>query len=367
VAESDGHIFFYLMGSSSFEASLTLSEAQVDPRQFSGAGCGPDGDFDPEDPRCAKLTISGTVSPCDGSSCDVGLEALLAAHPQMADWPEEHGFSVSEMMISENGLWMIASYGGGSVMNADDYYSSEAIHHSANGFGGHGRLRSSGSGNGFGINHKQLEEKVKQAQEVGSRPDFGDDAAGHARWLVAKSLWTTVTTISSRKSGETFGNIRSTADGTCFGSSTGLPYFYLPKPDPTMIDVLNNNNIALSFTEAALAERVDDNGIACGGMDAEDPTCAKITLMITLIGNAVALDDDQIVLAKEAFKVQHPRAEWLSSAGGAHTGGSYYTIDVHDIMFLRNYGGPTIVTPEEYVNWKPKSFEHFGEIKLDKM
>ena len=50
IASSDGRIFFYLTEQSTFEASLTLSEAQTDPAHFEGAGCGPDGSLDPEDP-----------------------------------------------------------------------------------------------------------------------------------------------------------------------------------------------------------------------------------------------------------------------------------------------------------------------------
>lgn len=188
------------------------------------------------------------------------------------------------------------------------------------------------------------------------RPEFGDDAVGHARWIVAKSLWTTVSTVSSSKEGQPFGNIRSIADGACFLGSSGLPYFYLPGPDPSAVDIAANPKITLSFTEAALGERVGTDGTACGGKDAEDPTCAKLTLT----GRALALEGDQITAAKEAFKVQHPRASWLST-GGAHTGGNYYTLDLQEIMFLQNYGGFTTVLPAEYLSWQPDPSKLLGE------
>jgi len=189
------------------------------------------------------------------------------------------------------------------------------------------------------------------------RPAFGDDAVGHARWLVAKSLWTTVSTVSSTKQGHSFGNIRSIADGACFLASSGLPYFYLPGPDPSAVDIAADPKVTLSFTEAALGERVGTDGVACGGKDAEDPTCAKLTL----VGTARALEgDDEIEAAKQAFKVQHPRASWLSS-GGAHTGGNYYTLDLQELVFLQNYGGFTAVTPAEYLSWKPESSKLAGE------
>ena len=50
IAESNGRIFLYLSEDITFKASLTLSEAQVDPSQFFGAKCGPDGALDPQDP-----------------------------------------------------------------------------------------------------------------------------------------------------------------------------------------------------------------------------------------------------------------------------------------------------------------------------
>jgi len=332
--ESDGRIFYYLPSIDfEFKGSLTLSEAAVDPSQFDGAKCGPDGALDPEDPRCAKLTISGTISPCGDDTKEFGLQTLYASHPQMESWPEDHGFIVHEMQIEQ--LWMIANYGGGGFLAPQEYTTAEPIHHPVQGF----------------PHFRQLME-----DGVAPRPDFTNDVAGHARWLVAKSLWTTVSTIDSREEGQAFGNIRSVVDGGCFLDSSGLPYFYLPSPDPTAIDVNAKNSIVLSFTEAALASRVLD-GATCGGMDAMDPTCARINL----VGTAKELDgDEQVQRAEASFAAQHPRAEWLSQ-GGAHTGGSYYTIDIESIEFLRNYGGYAVLTVEDYVGWEPDAEGYDGE------
>ena len=54
MAESDGRLFFYLMENATFPATITLSEAQVDPSQYFGARCGPDGALDPQDPVSRK-------------------------------------------------------------------------------------------------------------------------------------------------------------------------------------------------------------------------------------------------------------------------------------------------------------------------
>jgi len=107
-----------------------------------------------------------------------------------------------------------------------------------------------------------------------------------------------------------------------------------------------------------LAERLGDDGSACGGMDAEDPTCAKLTL----IGHATPLDDAQVESAKRAFGAQHPRAKWLAS-GGAHTGGGFFTLEVTEIIFLRSYGGFTNLSPEAYLSWKPDLGKLPGEVQ----
>jgi len=447
IAEFDGRIFFYLMkeeqGGTAFNAALTFSEAQVDTSQYFGAKCGPDGVLDPQDPRCAKLTITGVISPCNTTTKQLALDTLFATHPQMAHWPEGHGFVPHEMKINEeDGLWMLANFGGGGLFGAADYYGVvEPVHHAAKGFtpgrrryleeggdpeyldvydespgvgehrhdhAGH-RGRSEGYGRGEhrhdhgewhgrgeghdhgghdhgghdhgghdhgghdhgghdhgghdhgGHDHGEHQAEVRTTTPLPllPRPKFGRDAAGHARWIVAKSLWTTVSTISSTNADRPFGNIRSIADGECFLDSTGLPYFYLPAPDPTAIDIESNDKIALSFAEASLAERLGDDGSACGGKDAEDPTCAKLTL----IGRAKPLEDDaRVASARRAFGAQHPRAEWLAR-GGAHTGGSFYTLEVTEITFLRSYGGYTDLSPEAYLSWKPDLGKLPGEVQ----
>lgn len=128
--------------------------------------------------------------------------------------------------------------------------------------------------------------------------------------------------------------------------SSGLPVFYLPTPDPTNIDVGDNPTIALTFTEAALAERVDDDGKTCGGSDVGDPTCAQVLLQ----GTAIPVKDKAMLKqAEKAFGVRHPLAPWLAE-GGSHTGGGYYTMDLAEVTILDYYGGTTAVGVDEYLN-----------------
>jgi hypothetical protein len=77
--------------------------------------------------------------------------------------------------------------------------------------------------------------------------------------------------------GAPWGNVRDVADGVG-ANSTGLPYLYLPTPDPTALDLAADDHATISFSEAAVAARVVNGTAVCGGADAEDPTCGRIHL-----------------------------------------------------------------------------------------
>ena len=178
-------------------------------------------------------------------------------------------------------------------------------------------------------------------------PPPHDQVAARARWLVYHSLWSSVGTVSVRLGGKPWGNVRSIADGVD-QNSTGLPVFYLPTPDPTSIDVAADSHATLSFSEASLVERVNPKsrpGMRCGGMDAEDPTCARLVLMGKLRALTEKSDIDQAMVNLGA---RHPLAPWLAT-GGAHTGGAYYTIDVDSLLMLDYYGGPAPLTLKDYL------------------
>ena len=49
---------------------------------------------------------------------------------------------------------------------------------------------------------------------------------------------------------------------------------------------------------------------------------------------------------------RHPYAPWLAK-GGAHTGGTYYTIEISELNFLDYYGGPAKLTVQEYLAAMP--------------
>jgi hypothetical protein len=127
-----------------------------------------------------------------------------------------------------------------------------------------------------------------------------------------------------------------------------MPIVYVPTPDPTHIDLQADSRATISFTEAALGER-SQGGTCDGGMDAEDPTCARLVLS----GRMRALNGTEMELAKVSLAARHPLAPWLAG-GGAHTGGNYFTMELDSLTFFDYYGGPADVSVEQYLAAAPE-------------
>jgi hypothetical protein len=325
---ADGRLFFFLMGELHLHGSaLTLSQAAMTPDLFPVAGCGSmTSAVDAQDPRCAKITYQGSIHPCTataevGDDCDaVGREALFAKFPEMANFPEGHHFEVHEMKISS--IWMIANFGGGNDVTPDEYHSAEVEVHIIEG--------------GSQIDSIAVDDKEVPAWE---------DYVARSRWVVHHSLFSTISTLSDTADADAFGNIRSITDGDSLSSSTGRPIFYLPDVDPSAVDMSESEDqIILTFSEAALAQRVTDDGKTCAGQMAGMPTCAQVALY----GKAVKNDNEN---ALEYFGNYHPLAPWLAQ-GGSHMSGDYYTIEIEKIMLLDYFGGPKDVDVKEYLEYE---------------
>jgi len=379
-ADDEGTIYFYLMGAgagtggtgssntgffadaaavttTNAGVTFTVSEAALAPTSnFGHAACGTHGQADPEDPRCAKLSIQGTLTPChddrDAGHCTHrGQAVLFARHPEMATWPVDHHFTVYTLTIHD--LWMISNYGGGSSIPSAEYYAVTPQHHPKYTTTQTAIDVSSFS---FSTQKKNLLRPRKASTEGVAPHDVPawNQKVARTRWIVGHSLWTTVSTTSVRLNGAAWGNIRSIVDGelsTTLEDSTGTPVFYLPTPDPTNVDVLHDATIALSFSEASLTERLDPetHTKVCNGLDPMDPLCGQVMM----VGTAVKIDGTPATTL-HAFKTRHPLAPWLSE-GGAHTGGNYYTIQPTYITLLDYYGGATDISIDEYLAWTPGS------------
>jgi hypothetical protein len=238
---------------------------------------------------------------------------------------------------------MIDFYGGGANIPAAKYYGAEPKHNVPH-------WPPAGSADGGMLDRASNPQRVP-----GVTPPPYAEYAKRARWLVYQSTWAVVGTTSVRLQGHPWGNVRSTADlvnPKCakpdpLCCSTGLPVIYVPDPDPTAVDLGKDSRATLTFSDAALPERTDAKG-TCGGMDSEDPTCARLTLS----GRLRPLGGSELDLAKLSLGARHPLAPWLSSKG-AHTGGKWYTMDIESLVFLDFYGGPAKLTVQDYLSAPP--------------
>lgn len=338
---NEGRIFFYLMGETHLHGSaLTLSQAALVPDLFSVPGCGSENSaVDPQDPRCIKLAISGSVHPCTatldvGPNCqEIGWKALLEKHPTMAHWPKDHDFHVHEFVVQDN-MWMIASFGGASSIPPEEYTRATATEHTITG--------------GESVTPSTIPAQDKIVPKW-------NNFATRARWITHHSKWSTIAAVVAPSeemisSSSVFGNIRSIADGINLSTSTGCPKFYLPDADALAINMkANDNHIVISLSEASLAQRVGDNdGRPCGGQ--ELPLCAQVALY----GKAVPISFDRD-LANQ-FKHTHPLASWMAE-GGSHMSGSYYTIDISKVVILDYFGGFHEIGVEDYLNSKPSMLD----------
>jgi len=99
------------------KASLTMSLAQ-------GNFCSKM-NYDPEDPRCAHIIITGEVMKVDKNTEEgkFAERALFSRHPVMPEWPEDHGFYFAKMNISN--ILLLDFFGGAKTVPLDDYFAAE--------------------------------------------------------------------------------------------------------------------------------------------------------------------------------------------------------------------------------------------------
>jgi len=170
-------------------------------------------------------------------------------------------------------------------------------------------------------------------------PDYKEYAAV-ARYVVHKSEWASIATVSTSKSipGFPMVNIKSVADSARDEPSTGVIYFYLTNLDFTGQDLLKSNKLTAMFT--------DDQDLSCTkrNVDPMEPTCARVMIS----GSAVKLDvnSDEYKFANRAFLSRHPAAKnWIAEH-------SFYLckLDILQIVIIDFYGGANYVTPEDYYN-----------------
>nr|XP_057937098.1 protein CREG2 [Doryrhamphus excisus] len=120
VDNSTGVIYFYMtpkditvvdLQANPF-ASVTFSEAEGDLcRQMV---------YDPEDPRCARLTLTGKMVEIAPEELAFAKEAMFSRHPQMAKWPVGHEWFFMKLDLIQ--VWLQDWLGGTSLIPLEEYF-----------------------------------------------------------------------------------------------------------------------------------------------------------------------------------------------------------------------------------------------------
>lgn len=172
-----------------------------------------------------------------------------------------------------------------------------------------------------------------------NRPPY-NDYAKIARYLVHKSNWTSMGTISTEPTLHSYPmvNVISTADSALNAPSTGRIYFMLTDLDFTGRDLAVNNKLTALFTE--------DQDLSCttNHTDTMEPICARVIF----VGRMIKLQStaDEYKFADAAYTNRHPASiNWRK----IH---SFYLckFDIEYIVVLDFYGGPHYVNIDDYYN-----------------
>ncbi|XP_074550261.1 protein CREG2 [Halichoeres trimaculatus] len=95
-------------------ASLTFSEAEGELcRQMM---------YDPEDPRCARLTLTGKMVEVAPEELAFAKEAMFSRHPAMAKWPVGHKWFFMKLELIQ--VWLQDWIGGVSLIPLEDYFKA---------------------------------------------------------------------------------------------------------------------------------------------------------------------------------------------------------------------------------------------------
>jgi hypothetical protein len=79
---------------------------------------------DPENPVCARLTLTGelVVLSEDSKEYEFAREAMFERHLTMTDWPENHNWVVAKLDIKD--VWLIDFFGGAAILSPDEYFAA---------------------------------------------------------------------------------------------------------------------------------------------------------------------------------------------------------------------------------------------------
>ncbi|XP_060192825.1 uncharacterized protein LOC132622265 [Lycium barbarum] len=96
-------------------SSFTISEYAI----------GTCGKKDPENPSCAKITLTGKLKVLNGDPKEISFAqtALFTKHPEMKGWPKGHNFQIFKLEIED--IFMINWFGGPKPLTVDLYLQAK--------------------------------------------------------------------------------------------------------------------------------------------------------------------------------------------------------------------------------------------------
>ncbi|XP_065167188.1 protein CREG1-like [Atheta coriaria] len=83
-----------------------------------------EGSLDPQDPRCPRLILTGTVVKVEDSQEEkLARSALYANHPDMEMWAGVHDFYISKMNIER--VTYLGNFGGADIIDPSEYLATK--------------------------------------------------------------------------------------------------------------------------------------------------------------------------------------------------------------------------------------------------
>lgn len=85
------------------------------------------GKKDPENPSCAKITLTGKLKVLKENSkeAEIAKSALFVKHPEMRGWPKGHNFQFFKLDIED--IFLINWFGGPKPLTVDQYLHYKVI------------------------------------------------------------------------------------------------------------------------------------------------------------------------------------------------------------------------------------------------
>ncbi|KAG7383153.1 Cellular repressor of E1A-stimulated proteins 1 [Phytophthora pseudosyringae] len=163
--------------------------------------------------------------------------------------------------------------------------------------------------------------------------------AKHARMLVHENVWGMLATSSVTFPGSAFANVASYSDGvgSAKEDATGTLFFYLSVEDFTAMDLKVNPNATMALSKA-------QGGAKACWMDAEDPTCWRLSLT----GRVAPVEAAQRSYAERVVFSKHPQMKhWPKNHDF-----SFYVLEIEHIVFLDFYGPAKHIPVSDYYKVK---------------